>query len=114
MSDIYVSDNWKKKLKNLLSSLKNDPERSQHLEILADAFFAHLLRDNVEYGAWGLDSKRPFGNSYVEGDIAELLEIELPEYETDEYEEMCLYLNGLYDDLGPFLRYKWLEFRKLT
>jgi len=111
MIDIYVSDNWDNKLEDLLESLEEDPERERFLEKLADAFFDHLQRDDVEFGGWGVDSKRPFGNSFVEGDIAEILEIELPEYESEEYDEVLQFLAGLYADLGVFLRYKWLQFR---
>jgi hypothetical protein len=31
--------------------------------------------DNCEFGAPAIDCKRPYGNSYVEGDIAEILGI---------------------------------------
>jgi hypothetical protein len=41
--------------------------------ILEKAFFKELQRDNCEYGGIGIDSKRPFGNSDVEGDILELI-----------------------------------------
>jgi hypothetical protein len=40
---------------------------------LAVAFFANLGRDNCEYGAIGVNCKRPFGNSDVEGDILEII-----------------------------------------
>jgi hypothetical protein len=43
------------------------------MQKLARAFFDNLQRDNCEYGGIGVDSKRPFGNSDVEGDILELL-----------------------------------------
>ncbi len=109
MIDIYVSDNWFEKLEDLLESFDKDPGRKVHMAKLADAFFDHLSRDNVEYGGWGVDSKRPFGNSYVVGDIADLLNIELPEDQTDEYDDVCRYINYLYDDLGVYLRYRWYQ-----
>lgn len=112
MFDIYVSDNWDMKLQNLLDSFKEDPDRIHYLEELADAFFDHLQRSEIEFGGWGVDSKRPFGNSFVEGDMAEILGLEFPEdSNSHEYEEICQFLNDLYDDLGVYLRYKWLEFR---
>jgi hypothetical protein len=40
---------------------------------LEKAFFQNLQRDNCEYGGIGIDCKRPFGNSDVEGDILELI-----------------------------------------
>lgn len=48
----------------------------QDLMVLAGAFFRELTISNCEYGAIGLDCKRPFGNSDVEGDMLELLECE--------------------------------------
>ena len=70
--------------------------------ILARAFVKNLQRDNCEYGGWGIDSKRPFGNSYVEGDILRLLGIAAGE---DGYTaEQRDYAASLYDDLGDFMR----------
>jgi hypothetical protein len=113
MYDIYVSDNWEEKLEELKESFEDNPNRKMHLEKLADAFFDHLQRDEVEYGGWGVDSKRPFGNSYVVGDIADYLDMEFPEDdESDEHDDMRQYLDGLYDDLGVYLRYRWLELKK--
>jgi hypothetical protein len=41
---------------------------------LADAFFENLQFDgSCEYGSIGTDCKRPFGNSFVEGDILEII-----------------------------------------
>lgn len=110
--DIYVKDNWETKVKNLLESFKDDPDRFARMEKLADAFIDHLQRDETEFGGWGVDSKRPFGNSSVYYDLAEILDIEMPDYKTDKYNDMCSYLGELYGDLGVFLRYKWLAFRK--
>lgn len=47
------------------------------LAIVADAFFDNLQIDNCEYGGIGVDSKRPFGNSDVEGDILEMLDVQM-------------------------------------
>src|SRR5215510_4025960 len=85
-----------------------------HLLILADAFFDHLQRGFCEYGAWGQDDKRPFGNSDVEGDILELLGLKP---EGDDGEDECwsskqrAYASRLYEALGPFLRRTWRELR---
>ena len=46
---------------------------NNHLALLADAFFVHLQIDRTEFGGIGLDCKRPFGNSYVEEDILEII-----------------------------------------
>lgn len=47
--------------------------RKEDMEKLERAFFQNMERDNCEYGGIGLDSKRPFGNSDVEGDILEII-----------------------------------------
>lgn len=46
---------------------------AEDLKILATAFFKELFISDCEYGAIGIDCKRPFGNSDVEGDILEKL-----------------------------------------
>jgi len=87
---------------------ETDPERLAHLDLLADAFYENLERGECEYGGWGLDDKRPFGNSYVCGDLAEIVGIEIPPYEDkNSYNEVCQYLNELYSDLGSYLKFKW-------
>lgn len=40
---------------------------------LEKAFFQNLTRIECEYGGIGVDCKRPFGNSDVEGDILEII-----------------------------------------
>jgi len=93
---------------------KKEIEREKHLALLANEFFETLSRDDSEYGGWGQDNKRPFGNSFVAGDIAEIIGLELVDYEDDhkKYERQLKYLDGLYDDLGFYLKYKWREFNK--
>lgn len=49
------------------------------LRKLAQAFIDNLQIDDCEYGGIGLDSKRPFGNSDVEGDILHIIGAELEE-----------------------------------
>ena len=110
------SEEYDDKIDDLLEELEADDERREHMELLADAFFENLQRDDCEYGGIGLDSKRPFGNSNVEPDIAEMIgldrDVVYGEVE-EENEEMIEYLRSLYDDLGIFLIYKWREFRKV-
>lgn len=79
--------------------------RNEDLAKLADAFFENLERNSIEYGGWGLDGKRPFGNSYVEGDILEIIGWEPigDEYTQDQEE----YASDLYGDLGEYLRQQW-------
>ena len=115
MYDLYITDNWNKKVDNLLKSFRDQPCRLPMLEKLADAFMDYLQLDDVEFGGWGIDSKRPFGNSFVERDIAEIVGIELPDEEenSEEYDEICRFLRDLYYDLGVFIRWKWLRFREM-
>lgn len=42
----------------------------EHLKLLRNAW---VRWDNVEFGAPGIDSKRPYGNSDVLGDIVDIL-----------------------------------------
>lgn len=74
---------------------------------LASAFFDNLERNNCEYGGWGVNSKRPFGNSYVEGDILEIIGLEVDDENEEATETACAYAAGLYDDLGSFLTKMW-------
>jgi hypothetical protein len=83
--------------------------REEDLLKLADEFINNLERGDCEYGGWGLDDKRPFGNSSVAYDIAEIIGISGDEELTDEEQEYC---HSLYDGLGNFLRKKWNEIRK--
>lgn len=61
---------------------------ADHLTLLRAAY---LRWDDCEFGAPAIDPKRPYGNSDVIGDIAELLDIDLEEldgYEGDRSEEL--------------------------
>ncbi len=76
-------------------------DREKDMQALAKAFFENLERSNEEYGGWGVHSKRPFGNSYVEGDILEIIGMEPgADGYTDEQDE---YAASLYDGLGEWL-----------
>ena len=108
-------EGWEERIEEMLEDFGEDPERRDHLNALADAFFDNLQRDNCEYGAWGVDSKRPFGNSAVEPDIAEIIGFErewLYDKNGDYDEDNASYLNRLYDDLGPWLKYRWNELKR--
>jgi len=87
-------------------------QRTKHLEALTVAFFANLERHHdCEYGSIGLDCKRPFGNSDVEGDILEIIEMEM---QGDDGDGPCWsskqrdYAGELYDSLPNFIRSKYL------
>ena len=43
------------------------------IDVIAAAVIDALFVDTCEYGAIGVDAKRPFGNSDVEGDMLQLL-----------------------------------------
>lgn len=42
-----------------------------HIKLLSRAYIGW---EDSEFGAPSIDCKRPYGNSYVEGDVAEILE----------------------------------------
>lgn len=80
---------------------------------LASAFYENLTIFKSEFGGIGLNPKRPFGNSYVEADILEIIGWE-PEGRDEEEDEDCYtfkqkeYVRSLYfDDLIPYLKSKW-------
>ena len=79
----------------------------QDMERLATAFFDNLYRNNDEYGAIGVDCKRPFGNSDVEGDILSIIGGK-PEGEGGCWSEgQREYAAALYRNLVPHLRRKY-------
>jgi hypothetical protein len=90
--------------------VKGTRNRDADMLILEIAFFQNLQRDNCEYGGIGVDCKRPFGNSDVEGDILEMLDIVKA---GDDGEDECwsseqrAYAAGLYDSLIPWLQKKY-------
>lgn len=77
---------------------------------LEKAFFQNLQRDNCEYGAIGVDCKRPFGNSDVEVDILELIGAK-PEGDDGESEcwssKQRAYAAAMYDGLIGWLQGKY-------
>jgi len=81
------------------------------LKLLADAFYDNLCYDDsCEYGSIGVDCKRPFGNSFVCGDILEIIGWEDESKDDDEYytEEQREYANILYKEkLVPYLKKQW-------
>jgi hypothetical protein len=87
--------------------------RPEDLEKLEQAFWENIeRRDDCEYGSIGLDCKRPFGNSDVEGDILEIIGAKM---EGDDGYEKCYsskqrqYAAVLYDELPNFMRKKYLK-----
>jgi hypothetical protein len=85
---------------------------------LADAFYKNLELNAHSYspGGWGLDDKRPFGNSSVIPDILHIIGIDYDVYEAfseSEKTNASLYANELYLGLGLFLENEWAAYRKL-
>lgn len=80
-----------------------------HLRLLEQAFFIHSRRNyDGEYGSIGLDSKRPFGSSYVQGDILKIIGVHLDEgaeYSDEQHE----YADKLYDLLPKFTYEQYLR-----
>lgn len=83
--------------------------KQDDLEKLALAFFVNLRIGDCEYGGWGLDDKRPFGNSDVEGDILDIIGLE---YDEDKNYEQREYASEIYGELGDYLATEWRR-RKL-
>ena len=77
---------------------------------LAAAFYKHLRREtHCEYGGWGLDDKRPFGSSFVNIDILDIIGA-MPEDNGSWSDEQKIYADALYNCLGDFLQKSWKEY----
>jgi hypothetical protein len=61
-----------------------------HLKLLRNAYVSWC---DDETGAPQIDPKRPYGNSYVEGDIAEILGWKVGEELTDQQREKAMQLH---------------------
>lgn len=85
--------------------MKYTPQQTaEHLRLLSIAFYEAMNETTDECNGLGIDGKRPFGNSYIAGDVLEIIE-EKPEGEdycwSDEQTE---YAYHLFDQkLGPYL-----------
>lgn len=85
-------------------------DKEKDLKILADAFFAGLFISDCEYGAIGIDCKRPFGNSNVEGDILAMLKWEVEDESAGYSSKQRDYARSLYkEELIPYLRRRWTD-----
>lgn len=61
--------------------------KEEHIKLLSNAI---IRWQDCEYGAPEISPKRPYGNSYVEGDIANILWKTNDDYElTEEQNEYC-------------------------
>lgn len=82
------------------------------LEKLANATIENLeFRNDFEYGAPGLDQRRPFGNSGVEEDIMEIIGMKpvADDYFSEEQKE---YARSLFcNELVPYMQKRWKELK---
>lgn len=74
--------------------------KKEHLILLQNAYISW---DSCEFGAPGIDPKRPYGNSYVLGDIAELLNISFNEDEEFNDKDYS-YMNSLHKEIEIVLQ----------
>lgn len=75
-----------------------------HIALLNNFYISY--NDHCEYGAPEVNPKRPYGNSYVVGDIAEILQIEVPDRDEDEgeYDEFCAEMNEIHKETATALQ----------
>ena len=86
-------------------------DENKDLEILATAVVSKLFVNDCEYGAIGVDPKRPFGNSDVTSDILKMIGWEM---EGDDGEDPCYsrqqreYARSLYTEkVIPYMQAQW-------
>ncbi len=72
-----------------------------HLTLLRNAY---VQWDDCETGAPAIDPKRPYGNSSVVQDIAEILKVDQPPYDTEPYDEAADRLLGLHRETETALQ----------
>lgn len=91
----------------------SERDRNADLKKLANAFYENLKIDNCEFGAIGVDCKRPFGNSDVCGDILGIIEWAAEGKNDDDVfysDSQKDYAVELYHKhLIPYLRKCWLQ-----
>lgn len=64
----------------MMTALDTFRLKEEHLKLLRAMW---VDWDSAEYGAPCIDSKRPYGNSYVEGDVCEILGWKSPDEEEE-------------------------------
>lgn len=60
--------------------------KEEHIKLLKKAYVGW---QDCEYGAPEIDPKRPYGNSYVSGDIADILNFDVEDELTDKQEDLA-------------------------
>lgn len=61
---------------------------------------------------FGLNGKRPFGNSGIAGDVIEIIGLEERDEDGETTEEGYAYACGLWAEMPDFLRRAWKRMRK--
>lgn len=81
--------------------------KEEHIKLLQNSHIEFL--DSYETGAAGIDQKRPYGNSSVYRDVAEILEIEDQMYdddgdETESFDDLFDYCMNMHNETGTALQ----------
>jgi hypothetical protein len=100
---MYSSEKYKRQRDQLLKRFEEDPNCKKHMDILLDSFYENINDSDGECSGIGLDGKRPFGNSSIAYDIAEIIGIEIDEEGwSKNTKEYCYWL---YDHLWAYIKY---------
>ena len=104
---------WEEQLKKyeiaiseLMDEFKQDPECKKHMDLLLEAFYTYIENAEDESKGIGLDGKRPFGNSFIAGDVAEIIGIEFGG-EDEGNEAIEEYCDWLYYHLWAYIKYNY-------
>ena len=82
--------------------MKSFELKQEHIQLLSNAY---IEWDDCEFGAPCIDPKRPYGNSWVYGDIAEILNIQYDEDADEPFtEEQESYFLELHEELKTALQ----------
>jgi hypothetical protein len=74
--------------------------KEEHLKLLRRAYIGW---NDMEHGAPSIDPKRPYGDSFVYADIAEILEVR-PSYRGDWTDEDYNYMNQMHSETATVLQ----------
>lgn len=98
---------YETQLNELLEKIKENSKVKEHMDILLNAFYDNLEDQEGECKGIGLDGKRPFGNSDIARDVAEILDLE----EFNENDELIDedYFWWLYTHLFAWIKYNYLN-----
>ena len=74
----------------------------EHIALLNRFYISY--NDGCEYGAPEVNPKRPYGNSHVVGDMAEILQVTVPDRDEVEYDKFCRDMNRLHQETATALQ----------